>query len=120
MSCLRLCPNGVWECQEIYMASDGDNSRPINDLEIPRASLQFHMHHYFPCAMALRLMPRSPRRRIRIVTVIRELTAELDPAGRLRLRELDISNGCQDHTVLPYADSAVRPARRRSLTETAL
>jgi hypothetical protein len=28
------------------------------------------------------------------------------------LRELDTSNGCQDHTVLPYAESAVRPARR--------
>jgi hypothetical protein len=27
-------------------------------------------HFGIPCAMALRLMPRSPRRRIRLVTVI--------------------------------------------------
>src|SRR4249920_2157977 len=40
----------------------------------------------------------------------------LSPVGPTRLRELSISNGCQDHTVLPYATSAVRPARRTSLT----
>jgi len=28
----------------------------VNGLQIPRASLQIHMHHYFPCAMALRLI----------------------------------------------------------------
>ncbi len=38
------------------------------------------------------------------------------PVGPTHLRRLDISNGCQDHTVLPYATSAVRPARRTSLT----
>jgi hypothetical protein len=27
-------------------------------------------------------------------------------------RQLGTSNGCRDHTVLPYAESAVRPARR--------
>ena len=36
--------------------------------------------------------------------------------GRTRLHQLDTSNGCQDHTVLPYAISVVRLARRRSLT----
>ena len=66
--------------------------------------------------MALRLMPCSPRRRIRLVTVVRELTAKGDPVGRLRLRELDTSNGCQDHTVLPYATSAVRLHAVLSLT----
>jgi len=30
------------------MAPYGDNYRPINGLEIPRGSLQFHTHHYFP------------------------------------------------------------------------
>ena len=30
------------------------------------------------------------------------------PVGPTHLRWLDISNGCQDHTVLPYATSAVR------------
>jgi hypothetical protein len=34
-----------------------------------------------PCAMALRLMPRSPRRRIRLVTVIGGLTVLQDPVG---------------------------------------
>ena len=57
-----------------------------------------------PRAMALRLMPCSPRRRIRLVTVIGEL-AVLRKPGRVRknLRRLDTSNGCRDHTVLPYA-----------------
>src|SRR5258708_28693045 len=34
-----------------------------------------------PCAMALRLMPRSPRRRIRLVTVVGELTVLSSPVG---------------------------------------
>ena len=53
--------------------------------------------------MALRLMPRSPRRRIRLVTVASELTALEARSGFANLRQLDTSNGCQDHTVLPYA-----------------
>jgi hypothetical protein len=63
------------------MASYGDNSRLINDLQTPRASLPFHTHHYFPCAMALRLMPCSPRRRIRLVTVVSGLMARRSPVG---------------------------------------
>src|SRR5688500_9909143 len=51
--------------------------------------------------MVLRLMARSPRRRIRLVTVIGGLTC-LSPVGPTRLRRRDTSNGCQDHTVLPY------------------
>src|SRR6478609_11550859 len=31
------------------------------------------------------------------------------PVGPTHLHWLGISNGCQDHTVLPYATSAVRP-----------
>src|SRR6266404_6891786 len=61
-----------------------------------------------PCAMALRLTPRSPRRRIRLVTVVGELTAYPRPVGPTRLRQLDTSNGCQDHTALPSAAIAVR------------
>ena len=34
-----------------------------------------------PCAMALRLMPCSPRRRIRLVTVAAGLMADQDPVG---------------------------------------
>jgi hypothetical protein len=38
-------------------------------------------------------------------------------SDRMRHRQLGTSNGCRDHTVLPYANSVVRPARRCSLTE---
>src|SRR5882672_4696529 len=58
-----------------------------------------------PCAMVLRLISSSPRRRIRLVTVIGELTAYPHPVGPTRLRQLDTSNGCQDHTFLPYASA---------------
>jgi hypothetical protein len=56
-----------------------------------------------PCAMALRFTPSSPRRRIRLATVISELTAHPRPVGPTCLRQLDTSNGCQDHTASPYA-----------------
>jgi hypothetical protein len=56
-----------------------------------------------PCAMALRLITRSPRRRIRLVTVIGELTEYPRPVGPTLLRRFDTSNGCQNHTTSPYA-----------------
>jgi hypothetical protein len=56
-----------------------------------------------PCAMALRLMPCSPRRRIRLVTVAAGLMAVSIRSDRTCHRQLDTSNGCRDHTVLPYA-----------------
>ncbi len=65
-----------------------------------------------PCAMVLRLMPRSPRRRIRLATVAAGLIADRTRLGRFRHRQLGTSNGCRDHTVLPYATSVVRLARR--------
>ena len=58
-----------------------------------------------PCAMALRLIPRSPRRRIRLVTVIGELTEYPRPVGPACLRQLDTSNGCRNHTTSPYASA---------------
>src|SRR6202048_2579726 len=58
-----------------------------------------------PCAMVLRLITRSPRRRIRLVTVIGELTAHPRPVGPTRLRQLDTSNGCRNHTTSPYASA---------------
>ena len=83
-------------------------------------------------------MARSPRRRIRLVTVIGGLNGLVRPGSAdQNLRRLDTSNGCQDHTVLPSAErlrqevlrtvharqdiceagySAVRPARLQSLT----
>ena len=69
-----------------------------------------------PCAMALRLMPCSPRRRILFVTVASGLRLVQARLGRRISAALGTSNGCQDHTVLPYATSAVRPARREPLT----
>ena len=60
-----------------------------------------------PCAMVLRLIPRSPRRRIRLVTVADGLKDCRNPVGSTPLRQLDTSNGCQDHTALPYAASPV-------------
>ena len=62
-----------------------------------------------PCAMALRLMPSSPRRRIRLASVACELTARVARSGFANLRRLDTSNGRQDHTVLPYAASSAKP-----------
>jgi hypothetical protein len=124
------------------MASYWDISWQINGLESQRASLQTHTDHYFPCAMVLRLMPCSPRRGIRLVTVAAGLMADTIRLDRSRHRQLGTSNGCRDHTVLPYAtnpsspkaspgfvqvrrsfvegeSSAVRPARRLSLTSLA-
>ena len=46
---------------------------------------------------------RSPRRRIRLVTVIGGLATRPCPVGPTCLRKFSTSNGCQDHTVLPYA-----------------
>ena len=63
-------------------------------------------HSGIPCAMVLRLMPCSPRRRIRLVTVAAGLMADQIRLDRIRHRQLDTSNGCQDHTVLPYASAS--------------
>src|SRR6266536_4970624 len=63
-------------------------------------------------------MPCSPRRRIRIVTVAERIDGQVAPGwAGFASAQLDISNGCQDHTVLPYATNVVRPARYCSLTE---
>jgi len=92
--------------------------------EETHTSIQVQSEHSgIPCAMALRLMPRSPRRRIRLVTVAAGLMAIPIRSDRLSHRQLDTSNGCRNHTVLPYAATrlrqeaspgfgAVRPARR--------
>ena len=71
-------------------------------------------HSDIPCAMALRLTPCSPRRRIRLVTVVCELTALSARLDRHRLRKLDASNGRQDHTASPYAKSTVRLVAREN------
>ena len=65
-----------------------------------------------PRAMVLRLMPCSPWRRIRFVTIAGELNGDQTRLSRSRLRRLDTSNGCQDHTVLPYATRPRQVLRR--------
>ena len=76
--------------------------------EETHTSIQVQSEHSgIPCAMVLRLMPRSPRRRIRLVTVADGLKDCQNPVGSTHLRQLDTSNGCQDHTALPYAASPV-------------
>ena len=50
--------------------------------------------------------PRSPRRRIRLVTVTGGLKVLPARSGPHRLRRLGASNGRQDHTASPYATQA--------------
>src|SRR5229473_551063 len=69
-----------------------------------------------PLAMVLRLIPRSPRRRIRLVTVICGLKVCRSPVGPTRLRKFNTSNGCQNHTASPSAESIVRLRTIRQLT----
>src|SRR5438093_12600843 len=57
----------------------------------------------FPCAMALRLTSRSSRRRIPFCHRRQRIEICLGPVGPTRLRWLDISNGCQNHTTSPHA-----------------
>ena len=45
----------------------------------------------------------SSRRRIPFATVASGLRFVLSPVGPTRLRRLDISHGCQNHTTSPYA-----------------
>ena len=45
------------------------------------------------------------RRRIRLVTVAAGLMADRIRSDRCRHRQLGTSNGCRDHTVLPYASA---------------
>jgi hypothetical protein len=39
----------------------------------------------------------------------RRIKVHRDPVGLVNLRRLDTSNGCQDHTVLPYAATLTDP-----------
>jgi hypothetical protein len=65
-----------------------------------------------PCAMVLRLISCSPRRRIRLATVADGLAIHRKPGWALvNLHQLDTSNGCQDHTALPSAASSSQPLR---------
>ena len=96
------------------MTAYGDIVQAINGMATSRDSIELHGTLYFPCAMALRLMPCSPRRRIRLASVASELTVRIARLSFANLRRLDTSNGRQDHTVLPYAASSAKNLNRPS------
>ena len=53
-----------------------------NKCEETHTSIQVQSEHSgIPCAMALRLMARSPRRRIRLASVVGELAADRTRSG---------------------------------------
>ena len=73
-----------------------------------------------PCAMGLRLIPCSPRRRIPLASVAGGLMALAKPGWiSQNLRRLDASHGRQNHTALPSAISpfvGARPSLMSKLT----
>ena len=73
-----------------------------------------------PCAMVLRLMPCSPRRRIPFASVAGGLKVLAKPGWiSQNLRRLDASNGRQNHTALPSAITpfvGARPSLMSKLT----
>ncbi len=76
--------------------------------QVAHTSIQVQSEHPgIPCAMALRLMARSPWRRIPLASIAGELAALEARSGFANLHRLDTSHGCQDHTVLPYATTSV-------------
>ena len=71
-------------------------------------------HSDIPCAMALRLTPRSPWRRIPFCHHRLRIEGSVGPGwARHRLRRFSISNGCQDHTASPYAAPVFAKRLRR-------
>jgi hypothetical protein len=70
----------------------------------------------FPARLFDGLCRALPGERIRLVTVAAGLMAIPIRLDRYSHRQLGTSNGCRDHTVLPYAASIVRLARRDPLT----
>jgi len=94
----------------------------------PRSRVQWvkgSAHEHTGSAEALRHSLRngftaytcSPRRRIPFVTVASGLRFVLSPVGPTRLRWLDISHGCQNHTTSPYAAPSPAPPTGEMPTE---
>src|SRR6266511_1970283 len=50
-------------------------------------------------------MARSPWRRIPVASIAGELAARIARLSFANLRRLDTSHGCQNHTLLPYANA---------------
>src|SRR5713226_8840867 len=66
--------------------------------------------------MVYGLFRALPGERIRLVTVVRGLRFCRTRSGPTCLRELDTSNGCQDHTALPSAKAPIVSRAAKSLT----
>ena len=76
-------------------------------------------HPDIPCAMVLRLMARSPRRRIRLVTVVGELAILPGPVGPANISaDLTPATGarttrfCRTQTPTPKISTGLVPVRR--------
>jgi hypothetical protein len=89
----------------------------------PRSRVQWvegKAHEHTGSAEALRHSLRngftaytcSSRRRIPLASVASGLRFVLSPVGPTRLRRLDISHGCQNHTTSPYAAPSLHSDRR--------
>ena len=63
--------------------------------------------------MALRLIRALPGDEFLFVTVTSGLRFVFSPVGPTRLRWLDISNGCQNHTTSPYAATSRQNSDRQ-------
>jgi hypothetical protein len=71
----------------------------------------------FPAQWLYGLYRALPGERIRLVTVAAGLIARRIRLDRFRHRQLGTSNGCQDHTVLPYATTPIVLRAGSSLTD---
>ena len=79
-----------------------------NSAKRAHTSIQVQPEHSgIPCAVVLRLMARSPWRRIPLASIAGGLMARIARLGVANLHRLDTSHGCQNHTVLPYASAPV-------------
>jgi hypothetical protein len=64
----------------------------------------------FPARWSYGLCRALPGERIRLVTVAAGLMADTIRLDRYSHRQLGTSNGCRDHTVLPYAATSATPS----------
>jgi len=87
-------------------------SRVQNALKNAHTSIQVQPEQPgIPCAMVLRLMPRSPWRRIPLASITGELTARVARSGFANLRRLDTSHGCpHGFTVRSFLRQTIQPA----------
>ena len=94
-------------CRECRVLAAPAVSCARDDIEA-HTSIQVQPEHSgIPCAMALRLMPSSPWRRIRLASITAGLMAQSIRLDQMRHRQLGTSHGCRDHTVLPYAATSI-------------